>query len=62
MIKKSRRQHPLARATPKTLRYRLFHIAGRLVRHARRTILRIEATWPWAATASGAWGRIVALC
>ena len=38
----------LAAAEPKTLRYRLPHIAGRLVRHARRTILRLQASWPWA--------------
>ena len=37
---------PLARATPKTLRYRLFHIGGRLIAHARKTTLRIGRTWP----------------
>jgi hypothetical protein len=39
----------LAVAEPKTLRYRLLHLAARIVRHARRTILRLQATWPWAA-------------
>lgn len=33
---------------PKRLRLHLFTIAGRLVRSARRTILNLDATWPWA--------------
>ena len=37
-------------AEPKTLRYRLWHVAGRIVRHARRIIVRIDRAWPWAAT------------
>ena len=32
----------LAVAEPKTLRYRLLHVAARIVRHARRTILRLQ--------------------
>jgi Transposase DDE domain group 1 len=36
-------------AEPKTLRYRLWHTAGRIVRDARRVIVRIDRTWPWAA-------------
>jgi Transposase DDE domain group 1 len=40
---------PLAVAEPKTLRYRLLHVAARIVRHARRPILRLQASWPWAA-------------
>ena len=32
---------PLARATPKTLRYRLFHIGGRLIAHARKSNIRV---------------------
>jgi hypothetical protein len=39
----------LAVAEPKTLRYRLLHVAARVVRHARRTILRLQRTWPWTA-------------
>ena len=35
-------QHDLARATPETLRYRLWHIPARLVRHARRRRLKIS--------------------
>jgi len=37
-----------ALAEPKKLRYRLLHVAARLVRTARRTILRIAQHWPWA--------------
>ena len=38
----------LARAEPKTLRYRVFHTAARLVRGGRRRRLKIAASWPWA--------------
>jgi Transposase DDE domain group 1 len=38
----------LAVAEPKTLRYRLLHVAARIVRHARRVILRRQRSWPWA--------------
>jgi hypothetical protein len=38
----------LARAEPKTLRYRLLHTAARLVRGQRRRTIRIPQTWPWA--------------
>ena len=37
----------LAVAEPKTLRYRLLHVAARIVHHARRRILRLQRTWPW---------------
>jgi hypothetical protein len=36
-------------AEPKTLRYRLWHTAGRIVHHARRVIVRIDRAWPWTA-------------
>jgi hypothetical protein len=36
-------------AEPKTLRYRLWHVAGRISRHARRLRLRRQRSWPWAA-------------
>jgi hypothetical protein len=39
---------PLARAEPKTLRYRLLHTATRIVRGQRKRKIRIPATWPWA--------------
>jgi Transposase DDE domain group 1 len=38
----------LANAEPKRLRHRLLHTAGRVVRHGRRTRLRLQADWPWA--------------
>ena len=51
----------LANAEPKTLRYRVLHSAGRLVRGARKRRLKIQATWPWAETITAAWQRIDAL-
>jgi hypothetical protein len=51
----------LARAEPKTLRYRILHAAGRLARGGRRRQLKISATWPWAAEITTAWRRISAL-
>lgn len=51
----------LARAEPKTLRYRLLHTAARLTRGGRRRHLKIAATWPWAAALVTAWTRITAL-
>lgn len=37
----------LAKAEPNTLRYQLFHVAGRLTRHAGRLTLALDRTWPW---------------
>ena len=37
----------LATAEPKTLRYRLFHVAGRITTSARRATLHLDHTWPW---------------
>jgi hypothetical protein len=37
---------PLARAEPKTLRWTLWHAPARLVRHARRHLVRILDGWP----------------
>ncbi|MGH3124527.1 MAG: transposase [Streptosporangiaceae bacterium] len=51
----------LARAEPKTLRYRVLHAAARLVRGSRRRRLKIQATWPWAEAITAAWQRIDAL-
>jgi Transposase DDE domain group 1 len=39
---------PLAKAEPKTLRYRLLRTAARIVRGQRKRTIRIPATWPWA--------------
>lgn len=38
----------LAKAEPKTLRYRLLHTAARIIRGQRRRTIRIPETWPWA--------------
>jgi hypothetical protein len=51
----------LAKAKPKTLRYRLLHQAGRLARSGRRTRLRLARTWPWAEDLAAACGRLDAL-
>jgi hypothetical protein len=51
----------LAVAEPKALRYRLWHTAARVVRHARRRILRLQRSWPWAAELAAAFARLRAL-
>ena len=51
----------LARAEPKTLRYRVLHAAGKLIRGGRRRRLKIPATWPWAQAIATAWTRITVL-
>jgi hypothetical protein len=48
----------LARAEPKRLRYCLLHTAGQIARSARRTRLRLAATWPWATELVAAFERI----
>jgi len=52
---------PLAGAEPKTLRYRLLHTAARIIKHARKQILRIPETWPWATELEAAFGRVLAI-
>ena len=51
----------LARAEPKTLRYKILHAAARLVRSARRRQLKIQASWPWAHGIVTAFARLSAL-
>jgi hypothetical protein len=51
----------LAVAGPKTLRYRLWHVAARIIRHARRLIVCLQRTWPWAAELAAAFTRLRAL-
>jgi hypothetical protein len=51
----------LAICEPKTLRYRLLHTAGRLAFHARRAVMRLQATWPWAHELAAAFARLAAL-
>ena len=48
-------------AEPKTLRYRLWHVAARIIRHARRVIVRLQRTWPWATALAAAFTRLRAL-
>jgi hypothetical protein len=48
-------------AEPKALRYRLLHVAARVVRHARRLIIRLQRSWPWAAALATAFARLRAL-
>jgi hypothetical protein len=50
----------LAKAEPKTLRYRLLHVAARLTRQ-RRIWLRIQRSWPWARDLAAAFARLAAL-
>ncbi len=55
----------LAVAEPKTIRYRLLHIAARVAGHARRHHVRLQRTWPWTADLLAAFHRaraIPALC
>jgi hypothetical protein len=51
----------LAVCEPKTLRYRLLHVAARLAFHARRATLRLQRTWPWAHPLAAAFARLAAL-
>jgi hypothetical protein len=55
----------LATAEPKRLRQRLLHIAAKLVRHGRRTHLKLDRDWPWSDALAAAFKRlrtIPALC
>jgi hypothetical protein len=51
----------LARAEPKTLPYRLLHVAARLVRGQRNLRLKIDRTWRWAPPLTLAFRRLTAL-
>src|SRR6478609_3675956 len=54
-------QPDLAKAEPKTLRYRLLHVAARRTRGQRRLRLRIDRTWRWAVQLATAFHRVHAL-
>ena len=41
-----------------TFRYRVLHVAARIIRGARQLCLRIDATWRWAQAIATAWTRI----
>jgi hypothetical protein len=51
----------LAKAEPKTLRYKVLHAAARLVRGGRRRRWKFPASWPWTEAITRAWQRIRAL-
>jgi hypothetical protein len=51
----------LAVAEPETLRATILHIPARLTSHARRHILKIEQTWPWAKSVVEVWERLGAI-
>jgi hypothetical protein len=48
-------------AEPDTLRYRLWALPARLVRHARARVLKISRTWPWKDAFLACWKRLCAL-
>ena len=50
-----------ATCLPKRLRYCAWHTAGRLVRTGRRTLLRLDAAWPWAKQLAQAFERLAGL-
>jgi hypothetical protein len=54
-------QEDLKDAEPDTLRYRLWALPARLVRHARARVLKISRTWPWGAAFLACWQRLCAL-
>jgi hypothetical protein len=49
---------PLANAEPKRLRQRLLHTAAKLVRHGRRTQLKLDRDWPWSQALATAFQRL----
>jgi len=51
----------LARAAPKTIRYRILHTAARITYGGRRRQVRVPHTWPWAQDPATAWSRVQAL-
>ena len=51
----------LKEAEPDTLRYQLWALPARLVRHARARVLKISSTWPWKNAFLTCWQRLCAL-
>ena len=51
----------LAVAEPRTLRYRVLHVAGRLVHQARQVWLRLPDHWPWTPDLLTAYRRLAAI-
>jgi hypothetical protein len=54
-------QEDLKDADPDTLRYRIWHLPARLVRHARKRILKISPDWPWKDAFLTCWQRLCAI-
>jgi hypothetical protein len=48
----------LAKAEPKRLRYRLFHVAGRLAFSGRRAKLHLDHDWPWVTELTAAFTKL----
>lgn len=48
----------LAKAEPKTMRYRVLHVAAVLARRGRDLIVRLDETWPWASELAAAFTRL----
>lgn len=51
----------LAVAEPRTLRYRLLHVAGRLVHRARQVWVRLPDHWPWSSDLLDAYQRLAGI-
>ena len=51
----------LAACEPKSLRYRLLHVAGRIASHSGGVKLRLPRAWPWAPALAAAFARLQAL-
>jgi len=51
----------LAKASTKTLRFRIFSAPARMITHARRRILKIPPGWLWSPDLATAWERLQAL-
>ena len=48
----------LAKAEPKTMRYRVLHVAAVLAHRGRGLILRLDESWPWANDLSQAFAKL----
>jgi hypothetical protein len=48
-------------AEPKTIRYRLLHVAGRITTSGRRPTLHLDRDWPWLDQLQTAFTRIRAI-
>jgi hypothetical protein len=54
-------QQDLKDAEPDTLRYRLWALPARVVRHARQRVLKLSRAWPWKDAFLTCWQRLCAL-